>query len=96
MDTPPGETRTKPVRITVDLTPADYQALNRWVAEAAIELNRHMSRLSQAQIIRAMIRAADGVVSGVVLDAARLGQRRPEPGSDQAAAIIDAWRLVRA
>jgi phosphoribosylformimino-5-aminoimidazole carboxamide ribonucleotide (ProFAR) isomerase len=73
MDTPPAETRTKPVRITVDLAPADYQALNRWVAKAAIELDQPMSRLSQAQVIRALIRAAaaDGVVSGVVLDLLR-------------------------
>jgi phosphoribosylformimino-5-aminoimidazole carboxamide ribonucleotide (ProFAR) isomerase len=73
MDTPPAQTRTKPVRITVDLAPADYQALNRWVAKAAIELDQPMSRLSQAQVIRALIRAAaaDGVVSGVVLDLLR-------------------------
>ena len=73
MDHPHAETRTRPVRITVDLAPADYQALNRWVAEAAIELNQPMSRVSQAQVIRAMIRAAaaDDIVSGVMLDLLR-------------------------
>ena len=78
MDTPPAETRAKPVRITVDLAPADYQALNRWAAKAAIELGLPMSRLSQAQVIRTMIRAAaaDDVVSGVVLDLLRREQEQ--------------------
>ena len=78
MDTPPAETRAKPVRITVDLAPADYQALNRWAARAAIELDLPMSRLSQARVIRTMIRAAaaDDVVSGVVLDLLRREQEQ--------------------
>ena len=78
MDTPPAEIRAKPVRITVDLAPADYQALNRWAAKAAIELGLPMSRLSQARVIRTMIRAAaaDDVVSGVVLDLLRREQEQ--------------------
>ena len=73
MDTPAAETRTKPVRITVDLAPDDYQALNRWLARAAVELDQPISRMTQAQAIRAMIRAAaaDDVVSSVVLDLLR-------------------------
>jgi hypothetical protein len=80
MDTPGAETRTKPVRITVDLAPADYQALNRWVAKAGVELDLPVSRLSLAQAIRAMIRAAaaDGVVNAVVLDLLRREQD-PDP-----------------
>ncbi len=76
MSTPPAEPRTKPVRITVDLAPADYQALNRWVARAGIELDLPVSRLSLAQAIRGMIRAAaaDVVVSAVVLDLLRREQ----------------------
>jgi hypothetical protein len=75
MDTPSAETRTKPVRITVDLAPADYQVLNRWVARAGVELDLPVGRLSLAQAIRVMIRAtaADDVVGGVVLDLLRRG-----------------------
>ena len=77
MDTSPAEIRAKPVRITVDLASADYQALNRWVARAA-RARLPMSRLSQAQVIRTMIRAAaaDDVVSGVVLDLLRREQEQ--------------------
>jgi hypothetical protein len=75
MDTPSAETRTKPVRITVDLAPGDYQALNRWLAKAAVELDQPFSKMTQARALRAMIRAAaaDDVVSGVVLDLLRRG-----------------------
>jgi len=70
---PPKETRPKPVRITVDLTPADYQVLNRWLAKASVELDQPVSRMTLARGIRAMIQAtaADHVVSDVVLDLLR-------------------------
>ena len=63
------EARVKPVRITVDLTPADYQVLNRWLAGAAVELGQPVSSMTLARGIRAMIRAAadDDVVKDVVL-----------------------------
>jgi hypothetical protein len=63
------EARVKPVRITVDLTPADYQVLNRWLAAAAVELDQPLSSMTLARGIRAMIRAAadDDVVNDVVL-----------------------------
>jgi hypothetical protein len=75
MDTPSAETPTKPVRITVDLAPGDYQALNRWLAKAAVELDQPFSKMTQARALRAIIRAAaaDDVVSGVVLDLLRRG-----------------------
>jgi phosphoribosylformimino-5-aminoimidazole carboxamide ribonucleotide (ProFAR) isomerase len=79
VDTPSAETRTKRVRITVDLDPADYQALNRWVASAGVTLDQPVSRLSLAGAVRAMIRAAaaDDVVAGVVLDLLRRDLEAP-------------------
>jgi len=67
------EPRTKQVRITVDLSPADYQVLNRWLAGAAVELGQPVSSMTLARGIRAMIRAAaaDNVAGGVVLDQLR-------------------------
>ena len=38
--------RTKPIRITLDLSRADYQSLNRWLAKAGVELDQPMSRLT--------------------------------------------------
>jgi hypothetical protein len=70
------EARVKPVRITVDLTPADYQVLNRWLAGAAVELDQPVSSMTLARGIRAMIRAAaaDDAVKDVVLDLLRREQ----------------------
>ena len=70
---PPRESRTKPVRITVDLTPTDYQILNRWLARASVELDQPVSKMTLARAIRAMIQAAaaDHVVNDVVLDLLR-------------------------
>jgi hypothetical protein len=70
------EARVKPVRITVDLTPADYQVLNRWLAAAAVELDQPVSSMTLARGIRAMIRAAadDDVVKDVVLGLLRSEQ----------------------
>ncbi len=70
---PPKEPRTKPVRITVDLSPTDYQLLNRWLARASVELDQPVSKMTLARAIRAMIQAtaADHVVNDVVLDLLR-------------------------
>ena len=72
------EARVKPVRITVDLTPADYQVLNRWLAKAAVELDQPLNSMTLARGIRAMIRATatDDLASGVVLDLLRTDQPR--------------------
>ena len=70
------ESRTKPVRITVDLAPADYQVLNSWLARAGVELDQPSSRMTLARTFGAMIRAtaADHVVNDVVLDLLRKEQ----------------------
>ncbi len=72
---PPRESRAKRV-ITVDLTPDDYQVLNRWLARASVELDQPVSTMTLARGIRAMIRAAaaDHVVNDVVLDLLRREQ----------------------
>ena len=73
---PPREPRVKRVRITVDLTPDDYQVLNRWLARASVELDQPLRTMTLARGIRAMIRAAaaDHVVNDVVLDLLRKEQ----------------------
>ena len=73
---PPKEPRSKPVRITVDLSPADYQLLNRWLARASVELDQPVSKMTLARGIRAMIQAtaADHVVNDVVLGLMRQEQ----------------------
>ena len=73
---PPREPRAKRVRITVDLTPDDYQVLNRWLARASVELDQPVSSMTLARGIRAMIRAAaaDHVVNDVVLGLLRREQ----------------------
>ena len=75
---PTGQTaiRTKPTRITLDLSKADYDALNRWLAKAGVELDQPVSRMTLARALRAMIHAttADDVVNAVVLDLLRQDQ----------------------
>ena len=53
---PAGRTaiRSKPVRITLDLSPELYRELNVWADEAAIALG--VPRVSLADAVRAMIR----------------------------------------
>jgi hypothetical protein len=53
---PPGRTaiRSKPVRITLDLSPELYRQLTRWADAAAIELD--VPRIPLADAMRAMIR----------------------------------------
>jgi hypothetical protein len=68
--------RTKPVRVTLDLDPADYAALNRWVGSAAVAVDPDFPRLPLARALRAMIRATvkDTAVTGAVLDELRTDQ----------------------
>ena len=80
--------RTKPARVTVDLDPATYTALNRWVGGAAVAVNPDFPRLPPGRAIRAMIHAttASQAVAGAVIGQLRRGQdlaghdahRRPE------------------
>jgi len=67
---------TKPVQVTVDLAPADYEVLKGWLARAAVELDQPASRMTAARAIRAMIQAAaaDDAVNGVVLGLLRTDQ----------------------
>ena len=70
------EAHAKRVRIMVELTPADYEVLKRWLARAGEELDQPASPTTLAQAIKAMIRAtaADHVVSDVVLGLMRSEQ----------------------
>lgn len=53
---PAGRTaiRSKPVRITLDLSPELYRELTRWADSAAVELD--VPRIALADAMRAMIR----------------------------------------
>ena len=53
---PAGQTaiRSKPVRITLDLTPELYRQLTRWADSAAVALD--VPRVALADVMRAMIR----------------------------------------
>ncbi len=53
---PAGRTaiRSKPVRITLDLTPELYRQLTQWADEAAVALD--VPRIALADAVRAMIR----------------------------------------
>lgn len=70
------EPRTKPVQVTVDLTPAEYEVLNLWLARASLELDQPVAKMTLSRGIRAMIQAAaaDHVVSDAVLDIMRKDQ----------------------
>ncbi len=76
-DAPPAGTtaiRTDPYRITLDLIPADYAALNRWLLSAAEKVNpEDPRRLSLASALRAMIHVTttDSMVEDVVVDQLR-------------------------
>ncbi len=73
---PARKSGTKPIRVTLDLDPAEYEVLNLWLARASVELDQPVSKMTLARGIKAMIRAAagDNVVSGVVLDQLRSDQ----------------------
>lgn len=48
-----AQVRTSPVRVTVDLPPAEHAALVRWCAEAAAETGR--PRVSNQAVLRALV-----------------------------------------
>lgn len=55
---PAGQTaiRSKPVRVTLDLSPELYRQLTQWAGSAAIALD--VPRIALADAVRAMIRVA--------------------------------------
>ena len=55
---PAGKTaiRSKPVRVTLDLSPELYRELTRWVGSAAVALD--VPRVALADAMRAMIKVA--------------------------------------
>ena len=63
---PAGRTaiRSKPVRITLDLSPELYRELTRWAHSAAIELD--VPRIALADAVRAMIRVTTESPDGVL------------------------------
>ena len=67
---PAGRTaiRSKPVRVTLDLSPELYRQLTRWADDAAVDLD--VPRVALADAVRAMIRVA-GDDPGPVLDQLR-------------------------
>jgi hypothetical protein len=67
---PYAPTRTKPVRVTLDLDPAAYKELNQWLGTAAAEAGQPVSK---ARALRAMIRAVslDKSIGLVVIDLLR-------------------------
>jgi hypothetical protein len=78
---PAGQTaiRTKPVRITIDLDPADYEALNRWIGTATARVNSAPGkRVTLSKAVRAMINATvlDESIALVVIDLLRRGSER--------------------
>jgi hypothetical protein len=70
------QARAKRSRIMVELTPADYEVLNRWRASADEELDQSAGETTLAGAISAMIQAtaADHVVNNAVLALMRAEQ----------------------
>ncbi len=71
--------RTKPVRITIDLSPADYEALNHWIGTATARINSAPGRrVTLAKAVRAMINTAilDESIGLVVTDLLRRDSER--------------------
>ena len=69
------------MRVTVDLDPATYTELNRWVGGAAVAVNPDFPRLPLAKAIRAMIHAtaASEAVAGAVIEQLRQGPGLSRP-----------------
>ena len=78
-DSPPishREARAKRRRIMIEVTPADYEVLKRWLASAGEDLDQSADEMTLAGAVSAMIRAtaADHVVNDVVLALMRAEQ----------------------
>jgi hypothetical protein len=60
----------------VELTPAEYEVLKRWLARAGEELGQPVSETTRTRAIRAMIQAAatDQIVNDTVLGLMRAEQ----------------------
>lgn len=52
----PSEIRVRPVRLTLDVAPADHAALARWSLDASAELGR--ARVAGQELMRALLRRA--------------------------------------
>ncbi len=91
---PAGQTaiRSKPVRITLDLSPELYRQLTRWVDEAAVELD--VPRVALVDAVRAMIRVTtenpDEVLDRLRRDRERLHRPR-RPGLAARSSLLRAW-----
>ena len=91
---PAGQTaiRSKPVRITLDLSPELYRQLTRWVDEAAVELD--VPRVALVDAVRAMIRVTtenpDEVLDRLRRDRERL-HRPSRPGQAARSSLLRAW-----
>jgi hypothetical protein len=72
---PAGRTafRSKPIRITLDLSPELYRQLTQWADSAAIALD--VPRVALADAVRAMIRVT-GENPGAVLERLRLDREQ--------------------
>ena len=70
------EARAKRRRIMVEVTPADYEVLKRWLASAGEDLDQSADEMTLAGAVSAMIRAtaADHVVNDAVLALMRAEQ----------------------
>jgi hypothetical protein len=76
---PEPAARTKPVRITIDLSPADYEALNHWIGTATARINSAPGRrVTLSRAVRAMISASilDDSIGLVVTDLLRRDSER--------------------
>jgi len=70
---------TKRVRITLDLDPAQYRDLQRWIASAAVAAGK--SRVSLAEALRAMITVTTGDTAATTQVLQRL--RAPHPSQQE-------------
>jgi hypothetical protein len=70
------KSRTKSFQVSIELEADDFEALNRWLARAAVDLDQPLKTMTLARGIRAMIRAAetDDAVRDVVLEVLRSDQ----------------------
>jgi hypothetical protein len=70
------KSHAKSFQVSLELEADDFEALNRWLARAAVDLGQPLNTMTLARGIRAMIRAAetDDAVRGVVLDVLRTDQ----------------------